>query len=33
VVTPEPSLSREAGFCAAVARGSVWTLALPFVLA
>jgi hypothetical protein len=33
VAALEPSLSREAGFGTAVAFGSVWVHALPFVLA
>jgi hypothetical protein len=33
MAVPEPSLSREAGFSTAVARGSVWMHTLPFVLA
>jgi hypothetical protein len=33
VATLEPSLSREVGSGAAVAHGSAWTHALPFVLA
>jgi hypothetical protein len=33
VAAPEPSLSREAGSGATVARGSAWAHALPFDLA
>jgi hypothetical protein len=33
VATSEPSLSREAGSGAVVARGSAWEHTLPFVLA
>jgi hypothetical protein len=32
MATPEPSLSREAGSGGAVAHGSMWVHALPFVL-
>jgi hypothetical protein len=33
VIAPEPSLSREEGFGAMVARGSAWAHGLPFDLA
>jgi hypothetical protein len=33
VATSEPSVSREVGSGAGVARGSAWAHALPFVLA